>query len=223
MKKILAICVVLVMVFSLSITAFAAPNGFVSSPSQDDTPVIEDFKPSQDDCTGELIITGYKDIAELPTELREAMEDAFKELSGAADLTDLNEEFKKAVEKKGINSKNLLVSDLFDMHIEGCHDHDGHHDFEIALSTDKLKNFVGLIYRDDNGNWQYVSNAKVIKNGTVLKFSVDDFSPFAIIVHKDITSPQTSNNGAANIYVILAAVAAMVVISVCKKAKKQTA
>ena len=212
MKKVLAVIFVLVMVLNLSLTVFAAPKGFVSSPSENKTPVIEDFNTSHDGCKGNLVITGYGDRDTLPDNRREDLEIAYKELANSKNITDLNDDLKELAKDKGINGKDLAISDLFDLHVEGCEKHD----FEITLKSDALKNFVGLMYKNAKGEWVLVKNAKVVKNGTALKFSVDDFSPFAIVVRRDVTSPQTSNNS-LNTYVILLALVAVGVIFGCKK------
>lgn len=217
MKKILAICLALVMVFSLGITAFAAPNGFVSSPSENQAPEVDSFVPSDEDCEAEIVITAYADRAELPEELRELLEEAYTEVTEAEDLTTLSEALKKLADKKGIKAENLLVSDLFDIYAEGCDNHDEHKEFVVTLKADTLKNFVGLLHKKDNGSWELINDAKVIKDGTALKFTVDSFSPFAIVVNKGVTSPQTSDNNIVFAVVALAFVSALAIIVISKK------
>lgn len=221
MKKILAICVVLVMVFCLSTTAFAAPNGFVSSPSENKTPEVETIKPSDDDCTADVVINSFGDKHDLPDEFRGELEDAYAEITDSADLTDLSDDIKKLVEDKGYKSEDLLISDLFNIAVEGCKNHGDKHELEITLSVDSLKNFAGLLHRE-NGEWVLVTDAKVVKNGTALKFTVDTLSaPFAIVVSKGATSPQTEDSNLWGIFAVMASVAVLATIVCLKKSKNQ--
>lgn len=219
MKKVLSICLVLVMAFSFGMTAFAAPSGFVSSPSENQAPVVDEFKPADDDCQAKITIISYAERENFPKEYVEALEDAFKELSETDDITELSPSLKDVADKKNIKPGNLLISDLFDVYSEGCDAHENHKEFEITLLADTLKNFVALIQRNPDGTWEVVSNAKVVKNGKAIRFTVDSFSPFAIVVGKTPVSPQTDDNAPANIYVIFTAVIALAAIVGVKKIK----
>ena len=221
MKKILAICVVLVMVFCLSTTAFAAPNGFVSSPSENKTPEIETVEPSDENCIADLGVTSYADRFNIADADREALEAAYADIADADDLADLSKDLEKLAKDKKVKTEDLLVSDLFNISAEGCKDHNKDHELEIVLSVDTLKNFVGLMY-NDNGKWVVVDGAKVVKNGTALKFSVaTTTAPFAIVVSKGATSPQTEDGNLYSVFVIMASVAALATIVCLKKSKNQ--
>ncbi|MBR6565059.1 MAG: hypothetical protein IKK71_06465 [Clostridia bacterium] len=221
MKKILAICVVLVMVFCLSTTAFAAPNGFVSSPSDNKTPEIETVEPSDENCIADLGVTSYADRFNIADADREALEAAYADIADADDLADLSKDLEKLAKDKKVKTEDLLVSDLFNISAEGCKDHNKDHELEIVLSVDTLKNFVGLMY-NDNGKWVVVDGAKVVKNGTALKFSVaTTTAPFAIVVSKGATSPQTEDGNLYSVFVIMASVAALATIVCLKKSKNQ--
>ena len=221
MKKILAICVVLVMVFCLSTTAFAAPNGFVSSPSDNKTPEIETVEPSDENCIADLGVTSYADRFNIADADREALEAAYGDIADADDLADLSKDLEKLAKDKKVKTEDLLVSDLFNISAEGCKDHNKDHELEIVLSVDTLKNFVGLMY-NDNGKWVVVDGAKVVKNGTALKFSVaTTTAPFAIVVSKGATSPQTEDGNLYSVFVIMASVAALATIVCLKKSKNQ--
>lgn len=221
MKKILAICVVLVMVFCLSTTAFAAPNGFVSSPSENKTPEIETVEPSDENCIADLGVTSYADRFNIADADREALEAAYADIADADDLADLSKDLEKLAKDKKVKTEDLLVSDLFNISAEGCKDHNKDHELEIVLSVDTLKNFVGLMY-NDNGKWVVVDGAKVVKNGTALKFSVaTTTAPFAIVVSKGATSPQTEDGNLYSVFVIMASVAALATIVCLKKSKNR--
>ena len=224
MKKVLAICLMMVMVVSMSVTAFATPGGFVSSPSGRPVPTVVEFAPSSDNCTASLVITPYGDKQELSNALRSLIEKAYKDVVDSDDLTKLNAELAKLAADKNIDSKNLAVSDLFDIHPTGCDHHKGHYDFDITLDVDKLNNFVGLLHMNKNGEWELVANAKVVNNNERLQFSVDSFSPFAIVVDTTIDggdAPQTGDNSMIYVYVILMAVSALSLVVIVLKNKKQ--
>ena len=224
MKKVLAICLMIVMVVSMSVTSFAAPGGFVSSPSGNPAPTVVDFDPSNDNCTGWLVITPYGDREDLSDVLRSLLEKAYKDVVNSDDLTKLNAELAKIAADKNIEGKNLAVSDLFDIHVTGCDFHDGHFGFDITLDADKLSSFVGLLHMNKNGEWELVADAKVVNNNEHLQFSVDSLSPFAIVVDTTIDggdAPQTGDNSMIYIYVVLMAASALALVTILLKNKKQ--
>lgn len=224
MKKVLTICLIMVMVLSMSVTVFAAPNGFVSSPSGSPAPTIVDFKPSDDDCTAALVITPYGDRHDLSDTIRIMFEKAHEEIVNSNNLTELNTELAKIAANKNIDGTKLAVSDLFDIHVTGCDYHDEHVDFDITLDADTLSHFIGLLHMNKNGEWELVDNAEVINNGEHLKFSVDSFSPFAVVVDTTVDNgkaPQTSDNTMTYMYVILMAASALALVFVFIKGKKQ--
>ena len=224
MKKVLAICLMIVMVVSMSVTSCAAPGGFVSSPSGNPAPTVVDFDPSNDNCTGWLVITPYGDREDLSDVLRSLLEKAYKDVVNSDDLTKLNAELAKIAADKNIEGQNLAVSDLFDIHVTGCDFHDGHFGFDITLDADKLSSFVGLLHMNKNGEWELVADAKVVNNNEHLQFSVDSLSPFAIVVDTTIDGgdvPQTGDNSMIYVYVILMAVSALSLVVIVLKNKKQ--
>lgn len=225
MKKVLAICLMMVMVVSMSATAFAAPNGFVSSPSGNAAPTVVGFDPSDDDCTANLVITPYGDKHELPDALRTLFEKAYNDIVNTKNLTTLNEALAKLAASKNIDGTKLAVSDLFDIHVTGCAYHEGHADFDVTLDADTLSHFVALLHMNQKGEWELVTDAEVVNNGEHLKFSVDAFSPFAVVVDTTTGSgdaPQTGDNSMIHIYAIVMAVSALAFVFVLVKSKKQS-
>ncbi|MGN0691565.1 MAG: hypothetical protein ACI4K7_04360, partial [Oscillospiraceae bacterium] len=77
MKKVMAICLTLVMVMSLGIAAFAAPGSFISSPSMNKAPVLISYENESSDCTAKLILTAYADRKTLPENLCAMIEKAY--------------------------------------------------------------------------------------------------------------------------------------------------
>ena len=224
MKKVLAICLMMVMVLSMSVNVFAASGGFVSSPSGNPAPTVVSFKPSDDDCTAQLVVTPYGDKHDLSDALRAMFEKAYNEIVNSGDLTKLNADFAKLVADRNLTADKLAVSDLFDIHVSGCDYHDEHVDFDITLDADTLSRFVGLLHMNKDGVWELVTDAEVINNGEHLKFSVDSFSPFAIVVDtSSVTpdSPQTGDNSMIHIYAIVMAVSALAIVVITVKSRKQ--
>lgn len=224
MKKVVAICLMMVMVLSMSVNVFAAPGGFVSSPSGNPAPEVVIFTPSDDDCKGRLVVTAYGDRHDLSEALREMLEKAYNSIVNSDDLTKLNAELAKIAADKNIGGADLAVSDLFDIHVTGCDYHDGHVGFDITLDADALSHFVGLLHMNKDGEWKLVTDAEVVNNGEHLKFSVDSFSPFAIVIDTSSgtpDAPQTGDNSMIHIYAIIMAVSAIAIIVIAVKSKKQ--
>ena len=224
MKKVLAICLMMVMVLCMSVNVFAAPSGFVSSPSGNPAPTVVAFEPNNDDCTGRLVVTPYGDRHELSDALRAMFEKAYNEIVNSDDLTKLNAELAKIASDKDINGADLAVSDLFDIHVTGCDYHDEHVDFDITLDADTLDRFEGLLHMNKDGVWELVTDAEVINNGEHLKFSVDSFSPFAIVVDTSsgtTDTPQTGDNSMIHIYAIIMVVSALAIVVITVKSRKQ--
>ncbi len=223
MKKVLVICLTVVFMMSMTLTAFAAPGAFVKSPSGNPAPTMIEFEPADDDCTGHLVITPYSERDSLPDNLKELMKKAYDIIKGSTDLTQLHADLAKLAANKKIKGTDLAVSDLFDIRVEGCTDHDGHHDFDIVLSADSLKNFVGLLHMKENGEWELIKDAKVISNGEHLAFSVDTMSPFAVVVNTKANPSQTGDNSMIPLYAAIMAVSALAIVVILVKSKKQSA
>ncbi len=224
MKKILAICLMMVMVVSMSVTAFAAPKGFVSSPSGNPAPQIITFKPSNADCVASLVITSYAEKNTLSADRQKLLDQAYASITETNDLTTLNADFAELVANKKIPANELAVSDIFDTDASGCDVHEGHEGFKIVLKADTLDNFVGLLQMHKNGKWELVSNAKVTNNGEYLEFTVDSLSAFAIVVDTTSyagTAPQTSGNYMIYVCAVLMAASVMLFVFVVIKRKKQ--
>ncbi len=207
MKKLFAICMMLALLVTMSVSAFAATSGFVSSPSENSAPTIVEFDPADENCTAILNITAYGDKHTLPDALRTLLEQAYTSIANAGNLTELNTALADLIADLGIDSKDLAVSDLFDIHPSDCEFHDGHLDFDVTLSADTLSQFVALLHMNKDGVWELVADAKVTNNGEHLEFSVETLSPFAIIVNTgDAPAP------APNYTWVYSTVAAVVVI-----------
>lgn len=222
MKKFLACCLALTMVFVINVTAFAAPGSFVQSPSRNDGPILVEGENESEECTAKLVITPYKERNTLPEKALKAIEEAYKIIAECKDLTSLCSAFASFVTEKGLRAVNLAVSDLFDVSYYNCDIHENHGAFRIKLSADTLKRFVGLLHYKD-GEWEFVENARVLPDGETLEFSVETLSPFAIVVEKEadaVVSPGTGDADFTLPIIIWVCSAALIVVCISLKKKK---
>jgi len=223
MKKALTFCLMVLLVVSMSINALAIPGGFVSSPSGNRPPILVTFDPVDEDCTADLEITDFGNRDKLPDDKRQGLEDAYDAIKNTDDLTDLNDDLKDLADKKDIDGDKLGVSDLFDLSSSGdCEEHDGHKEYKVTLDAETLDRFVGLIYRDDDGNWHLVEDAKVVDGK--LQFTAQGFYPYAVVV--DTTEGEPSKTGDTGTILICGAVMAVSAVAlavVLIKGKKQRA
>ena len=210
MKKVLVFGLTLVMIFNLSISAFAA--GFVSSPSGNPAPDLIEGSNESEDCEADLIITPYSDRDDLDEKERENIEKAYDIISSSDDLTKLNEDLKKLAEDMDIKGSNLAISDLFNIGMTDCDTHGDHGKFNITLDAETLKNFVGLL-RFDGENWHLVKDAKIV-NGQLV-FSADALGNFAIVVNTAAGgAPQTGDSSNIYLWIMVFAGSALVAVSV---------
>jgi hypothetical protein len=203
----------------MTVAAFAAPEGFVHSPTGRPAPGIVTFDPADDDCSAKLVITPYGDKDALPEDIKKQLEKAFDDIINADNLKDLCDGLADVV-----GNKTAKVSDLFNVHTTDCKTHDDHVDFDVVLEADNLKNFAGLMYRDNDGKWVLVKDAKV--SGNHLKFSLDNFdgaAPFAIVVTTGTNAPQTGDTGYTHVYLTIMAVSGLALAVVLVASKKKFA
>lgn len=223
MKKFLSSLIAAIFIFSLSTVALAAPGSFIQSPSRNEGPVLVEGENESSECTAELVVTPYKDRKTLPEKALRDIEKAYDIIAACKDLTTLNTEFASFVANKGLKAVNLGVSDLFDVSYYNCDIHDFHGVFRIKLSSDTLKNFVGLLHYKD-GEWEFISNARVLEDGETLEFSIKDLSPFAIVVEKEagiVDFPATGDNLNLVLPIIMFVCSAALLV-VCIKIKKRS-
>jgi hypothetical protein len=221
MKKVLVVCLMMVMVLSMSVTAFADPDGFVVSPSKNPAPTIIEIVPDDDACTAQLVITPYAARDTLSAELKALIERAYNEIRSTGDLTKLSDELAAIAKDKNVNGTDLAVSDLFDLHIDGCLDHEDHVGNKVVLKADTLKNFVGLLHMTTDGQWELIENAKITENGKQIEFHVDSFSPFAVVVNNGEGAPDTGDNSRIYIYTATMALSGLAVVAIVLKTRKQ--
>ena len=178
MKKILSILLVVMLVLSLSATAFA--DNFISSVANAGAPELEESVDADGANVDDALEVVPNDEAEkLEEEEQKAMEDAYKSLDEAKELTALNEDLKEAAAGRA-----TAISDLFTVKAKK----EVKFPLKITLKNKNLNNFVGLM-QFINGKWEWI-DAEV--DGGKLIFSADSLGVFAIIVAVDeAASPAT--------------------------------
>lgn len=173
MKKLTMICLVIAMALSMTISV-AAAGGFVSSPSANQAPVLV---PNENSVP--MTVTSYADRNDLSSEACQLLEEAYAKIVGTTDVSTLNPQIAEIAAALGIDVAGLAVSDLFDLSPE-AEDYQG--GSVVSLKAETLGNFVCLLHYH-NGAWEIVEDAKLSEDGQQLDFSVDAFSPFAIVVN----------------------------------------
>ncbi len=222
MKKLITVCLILVMLITMSLPTFAV-GGFVESPSNNPAPEVIESENESEDCESEIIITPYIEKDELPEDVKENLEEAYDDIKENPNLGDLVEELEEIAEELEIDVIDLAVSDLFDVGCTDCDDHENHGEFSIVFEADTLKNFVALLQYVD-GVWTVVSGAKVSEDGTRLEFTSNGVGAFAIVVDASMVqsdSPKTGDNSA--FLVASAVVSGLALVVIGAKYKKNKA
>ncbi len=221
MKKIAVICLSLVMLFSISMTAFAAPGIFVSSPSGNPAPELVEVVNKTDACPAKIKITAYSERATLDAADREKIESAYTQIVNA----DSDNAFSKVLATLAKNNKmsvsSLSVSDLFDISYYNCENHEGHEGFTITLKADTIDQFVGMLHLNGE-EWELVKVNNVDEDKNTVTFFVEELSPFAIVVDNGTGSvpPQTGDTSMIYLWVMLATASGLALVLVCMKKQK---
>ena len=182
MKKILAVCLALIMVVSAGVFAYAK-GGFIASPSGNSAPII--IEVTYDDilsCKPKVVVTAYSDRGTLDDDKEEDMNEAYDEIASNKDLTILWPFLKEVAISKSLNPFYFAVSDLFDISAYHTLPHDYCGRITIRLSSETLSRFVALVHRTASGEWELIPNVILDVAEETITFSINDLSPFAIVV-----------------------------------------
>lgn len=208
MKKIVLICLAVMMILSVGSVVFAA-DGFVSSPSKTGAPELISAENASKDCTSKLYITAYSDRDRLPAEKVEIFKYAYDMILGKTESNDFAVLMDRIAEEQDIDRNDLVVSDFFDISRSECLNHENHtDDFNIVLKATALDDFVYLLHYE-NGSWNIVEDAKVSHDNTYLEFVEDGFSPFAIVVNvgeKEVEYPNREEDQSIVVWVVVGVV-----------------
>ena len=222
MKKIVALCLTLVMAVSLCLTAIAAPGAFVASPSGNKAPELVSFT-APDGCNAKLVITPYAERNTLDEATRLVLEEAYKQIANVIENNDFSKALKAMAQEKGMAASELSVSDLFDISYYDCGDHEGHKGFTITMKAETLENFIGILHMKD-GAWENLEIKDWNKDTKTVTFFVETLSPFAIVVDNGSgSSTPPTGDSAMLMYLGVALVAAAALVVVLVNSKKQKA
>ena len=223
MRKIIAVCLMVIMLASLTLSVFSAPGGFIQSPSNNPAPELIEGVNESEGCTAQLIITPYIERDTLPEEDRLIIEGVYKQIVESPDLSALTEDLIDVAAKLGVEVKDLAVSDLFDVRYIGCDIHQYHGIFRIKLKAETLDNFVCLLHFHE-GEYHIVEDAKVTEDGDYLVFTTNKLSPFAIVVNTSEENPDApQTNDMFPIYVTVAAVSGLMLLGLAVAYRKERA
>ena len=83
--------------------------------------------------------------------------------------------------------------------------------YTITMSIGNVPNYRGLIYKDEDGNWHRITDAKLSADGKSITFTTTTLSvPFAIVVEKTGASPKT---GDVSLYYIVFALVSSIALA----------
>ena len=201
MKKMLTIVKSIVLGALCGAFVFAASaNGFVDSPSINNTPpAINDFENENEDCDCLVGTTVFGEKDKLSEDAQEKMEAAYEIIAKNADITKVVTGLKDVLADKKIPAANVAVSELFDIsssNIDVCE----HGKFTINIQLKNAEKFVAFLHYVNNA-WEVVEDAEVDTAKQTLTFSTDNFSPFAIVVDTgDISIDTPAEKPAASMH-----------------------
>ena len=213
MKRVITICLILVMVMTLCVGISAATGGFLVSPSGNAAPELVDATNESEDCESIVYIVSYADRHLLSDESRQKLEDAYSIIRNSNDITTLCSPLAYLAGKLNLDPGKLAVSDMFDINYV-CDEHDNHGKFEIVLKSTTFENFVALVHYTGE-TWELMEDAKVemVDGELHLTFTAHDFSPFAVIVDTTAADePANDNEVLINTYLVIIALILLAIV-----------
>ena len=179
----MAVILILLLTVSLTVSAFADPGSFVSSPSSNGAPDFIEGSVDNDGCSATIVVRAYSDRSEFSEEDRTKIEEAYASIVAAVDPSALNEDLAALAKELSITPEQFAVSELFDISYKNCEDHASHGNiFKATIEPKLLDNFACLMYFDGN-QWKIVEEIEISEDGKEITFKADAFAPFAIVVH----------------------------------------
>lgn len=175
MKKVLSCLLAVLLLASLSVSAFAADE-LVSSVENAGAPeIVSAVDANGNDLTAKIVITPYDERESLAEDVLAVLEKAYDVLKEAEDLTALNDSLKELAGEKAIAAGELFdISAVEEIEFP----------VTITLKAENLENFVALLHFVDE-EFVVVEEPEVdAEEGTVV-FTVDSLSPFAVIVNAE--------------------------------------
>lgn len=213
MKKLVALCLTLVLALSLSVSAFAANGAFISSPSANKAPELVDTDP-------EIKVTPYADRDDLVDLDTEEMEEAYRQIANVIENNAFSQALKELAKKLGKAASELSVSDLFHVNVDDATP-DEQGGYTITIKLEDLENFIGLM-QFNGTEWKNVEIISIDKENGTVTFRVTESGPIAVIVDNGTGSstPPTGDNAMMYLGVCLVAAAGLVVVLVNSKKRR---
>lgn len=213
MKKLVALCLTLVLALSLSVSAFAANGAFISSPSANKAPELVDTDP-------EIKVTPYADRDDLADLDTEEMEEAYRQIANVIENNAFSQALKELAKELGKAASELSVSDLFHVNVDDATP-DEQGGYTITIKLEDLENFIGLM-QFNGTEWKNVEIISIDKENGTVTFRVTESGPIAVIVDNGTGSstPPTGDNAMMYLGVCLVAAAGLVVVLVNSKKKR---
>ncbi len=178
MKKVLTIISIVLLLLCSGLSTFAASGSFTASPSAKQAPELVDSENTAEPCDAAVKVVAYAERDTLDAQAKTKLEAAYKDIASTNDLGTLGYDVKALANSLNYSSDQFFVSDLFAIDYTDCDAHTAHQ-FDVTIEPVSTKNYVGIL-RYANGVWMLVD--AVCENGEI-SFSMDDPSPFAIVVH----------------------------------------
>ena len=221
MKKVLAVCLAVVLVVSAGVLAFAQ-GGFVSSPSGNKGPEISDVILGDLTCNPRVVITPYAEREKLDDQKEAELNKAYDEISANSDLSNLTPDLKAIAAALGVSHLRFAVSELFDISVYHTLPHDYCGEITVKLTIEAPENYSALIHRDSENGWEIVPDVVVDKANKTLTFTGTEFSPFAIVVDKEADAlPNTGSMLYIPAIAMVVSAISLVVVLVSIKKKKE--
>lgn len=181
MKKILAVTFVLLLVAGSTLSVLATNGAFVNSPSGQQAPILIEAENASEDCVAVVTVTSFADRETLDEPTQNKLDDAYNVIATTEDLGTLSEDIQERADDLGIDSKDLVISDLFDVSYSDCESHEVHLSFTITIKPASVENFVAVLhYLDDE--WEVIDG---VVEGDEITFVADSLSPFAIMSYAE--------------------------------------
>ena len=187
MKKVLTLCLTILLVITLAIPAMAATGSFVASPSTTGAPSLESATPDSEDCVAEVLITAFADRANLDEASRQELEEAYNQIVNSDTANAFVTALNQLAETLGMQVSGLSISHLFDIDTTNCATHDGHGGFTITLKIDNADKLLGVLHMGHSTQWEVCDSVVVDKEAGTVTFHANDFSPFALVVDNGTT------------------------------------
>ncbi len=250
MKKVLSVILAVVLICSLSVSAFAAAdvNKSVTAKPAPELVVPNVANPNivaqilkgetviHDVLASELIITPYHKADSAPHAIiTDMLKDAYTEITSIDSVGELHDALDALAKKinKDYTADNLVVTDLFDIYLTGeAEDHHDAHDehylrvtFKTGIAADAQAPIV--LYNCTGDKWDVVDAANVVNNGDgTLTIEFHDLCPVVFLSAVDKETPDTGDSTNAFLWggvaVVAAAGCVLLSVFVFKKREEDT-